>query len=230
MIWVNWKRNSISKVLKLLNEMNLAIVKKNCPVKYRQERNRIHLFSMGLLTTFCLLAIFICIGFYAQFLINGNAPYHIVFASNRLARHLQFLLQFLVMVWSTLHYCPFINILIEIFLRVSLNYRVLTTHFRSIRKWRRKSDVNRNFVRFKIAMKEFNELQSVMEDINGVFSYYIAAFLMHSINTTAFIVVNFVGAKSFVEALAFLPIFLWQISFLVMFCPLAERLSESVST
>lgn len=229
-LWTNWRRNSLSNVLTTVNEKSLAILKTESDRRnYRQRRNRIQCFSIGLFTTFQTFAIFDIISFCVQFFVYGRAQFFIFFAANSFLENFQFFLHMVVNLWLTIYTPSYFTIIIEIFLRITLNYDILTYNLRNIGNWQEENREKRNYSQFKFAMKELSELQSVIEDMNSVISPYIAAWIALTINTTGILVANMTVVNSSGEALSCLPLLVWFISFLVTFCILGQFVSDSVS-
>lgn len=229
-LWFNGKRKSISKFLIIVNEKSLAILKcENGSLKWRKQRNRIQFFSIGLFITMLTMGILGFISLCVLFFVYGRAPLHVFNDSSRLSVNCQIVFQLVTILWIIIHFPLYFTFVIEIFLRISLNFNILADNLRNIGNWNEVNRVEINYMRFKAEMKEFGELKSVMEDLNGVFSSYIAAWAALTINTTGIQVANMAKSESLGEAVLSLPLPLWLISILASFCILGQKVTDSVS-
>lgn len=227
---INLKRKSISKVLQMTNEKSLAILMvRNGREKYRNRRNRIQLFSILLLILSILLSVVVLVSISLQYFLNNQTFFVIFYASNELLSHFQFAFHLMIFLWGSMHFPNVYIMMIELILRISLNYEILADNLRSITDWSTRHKTNENYQCFNRAMKEFHDLQIMMNELNKVICVYVSPLIAISINTTGFFVAVLVNASSLADVLTSCTIPLWLFSYLASFCIMGEVLKESVS-
>lgn len=228
--WVNWKRQSISQVIRLVNEKSLGILQNEVYSKsFRQRRNGVHLFLIGIFISLQIVGIFICMSFFIHFVLTGRGQFHIFFNSHRLLVYTQFILQIVLFFWITNMFNPAIyTLILEVYLRISLNYQLLAVCISSMGNWK-ENEENRNLQELRNIFKEFKELQSVIDEFNLVLRAYISPLMVLTINSTGLYLINIVKAETVVEAIFSLSLPLFLSLFLATFCILGQIVRDSVS-
>lgn len=225
----NWNRKSISNVLRMVNEKNWTILKRGASKKFRKQRNLLHLFCIVLHTTMLLLGNIVACSFYMRFYVNGHSPFYIFNPENRHFSVSQFIYHMILFHWLGFFLPSYLAFIIEALLRVCLYYKVLADSFRSIGNWDQIVCRSENYLRFKSIMREMNDLQFIMDEMNAILSSYIGAYIGLTINTTGLFVFNMTKAMSLMDIIAFMPFATWQISYVAIFCTLSQVVAEAVS-
>lgn len=114
-LWFNWKRDSITKLLLIVNAKSLAILKSENGGRYRRQRNMIQFFSICLFITLQTVAIIVHLSFIAQFFIYDRVLFHVFYDSSRLSVNLQFMGQLMNILWIILHFPSYFTLTVEIF-------------------------------------------------------------------------------------------------------------------
>lgn len=149
-------RDSWSKVVQRVNEKNLMIVQRSDSIKYRSARNRVHLVCIGLCAVFQILCTINASAHLIEFLLTGKVliKYHWTANSEPYsASSLLYCLYHIVISYYILSfYTGICTMIVEIFLSISLNYRILANDLRAIEVG--KADVEQIFKRLMIEIQD----------------------------------------------------------------------------
>lgn len=151
------RRTTLSKVMRKLNEMNWNMQRRTDSLKYRSQRNRIHLVCIGMFTMGMLLGLMASISPFFEFLATGEDHFKNHLTANRpsysLWRFANCIFNILLIIWAVFFFTPIFTMITEIFLIIALNYRVLAADLRDIKIGKEENIV------FNGLMKDLNVLQ-----------------------------------------------------------------------
>lgn len=224
---INIRRQTISHVILVLNKKSLAIAKDG---RFRNDRNRIQLISIGIFLWMAFSAFNVCSSLSVRYFTDGRVIFYSFFLNIPVVNLLEHIFHDALLLWQSNHLACYIAMLIEIFLRISMNYNVLGVYLQDLDRWEDgDTRAKENIKKFKFIMSEIHDLQDLMVEINGVISNYCMIFIALTINTTGLFMANMANAETIMEIVKLLPLSLWQIGYLTVLCILGEMVKEAVN-
>lgn len=226
----NWRRKSFSEVLRIVNEKNWDLLKSDQKEKkYREKRNTIHLYSIGICVGLHVILGFVWLSFIVQYLIMDRKQYKIYLKTIPILYNLQLVAQLFVLLWICMHLSGWFPLMADIFLRLRLYYHILGDRLRGLRGWGPDTTKETIMSELNLIIFDLRQLDTIMEELNSVFRVYIPPVIGVTIYSTGLYIANLFTARSLSEALYFVIYPVWQISYLGLLCYMGQLIKDAVS-
>lgn len=157
LVLFHWKRAPLTKVIGEVNEKSWNMLRSATTNEIRSQRNRIHYICIVIFLIGAVVGFTTCIGLILEFLITGEEHFKNYFTADKPAYSLWPFMNCIfgcsVINWTFFFYNSFFSMVLELFLIISLNFRVLASDLRKIK-------IGEGDLRiFKGLMKELHDLQ-----------------------------------------------------------------------
>lgn len=242
-ILLTYNRVRFSKILTDANEKNWNMLRRPDAIKFRSQRNRIELIALVMIFIGTYLGILTCIGLVLEFVFLGEDHYRNLYTMNKPPYSwptiINCVFNVIIIMWVVNFYTAYYNMTMEIFLVISLNFRVLAADLRGIK-------VGHNeYITFKMAMKELLGLQRLVNfipyfpiylinlllrlfnNLNELIWSYWMLYIALMFSTLGLYVSIIVRAGSIKEDLAFLTVSLYMFIYLALFCTIGQHVQDS---